>query len=553
MCSTLTGAGQTVGIFSEAPIKLFDIFGGFGASGGYIDQQNSPLFRADWPQPLPGSVEQVVLNPAILAVGSPDLYYEEVTLDVEAVLAIAPSAHVVVYVGSTPDDIYAAMADDSGLTSVSSSFADYEDANSAQSLAVLAARGVAAFIASGDDGAISDPEDMTDLPNQTVVGGSVLTTTSVGIEGTSPAQFWQYCPPSGGNPDCYYATEDIATFSGGGVMNGYAESVCPCYPESTCCHGASPPWYQAEVANVIANAGGDVSWRNFPDVAAVATNFFSMHTRDDLTTIGGPVSGTSVASPLWAGFAALVNEYAASHGVPPVGFVSPAIYEMGATRGLSQDLYTNVFHDVSDMRFNTGNLPGFESIPGYDLVTGWGTPSCAVLQQLGSDTPLAPTTFEGIHVHLVNGSDGVNDTSTVYLDVLDNSHNVMTTFLLKSLEQTGWNDLGGVHDASFFFGAGSPPIPPVDASLVGGVALRIDDVMGHPDNWDVAAIGAQLFNPLASTTACIANLQAENGCLVEFPSCTGGCDFFHMGNCATGQLPDSTPGVLQLRARSEIT
>ena len=52
--------------------------------------------------------------------------------------------------------------------------------------------------------------------------------------------------------------------------------------------------------------------------------------------------GTSCATPLWAGFTALVNQQAATNSLGPVGFLNPALYAIG--QGAN---YTNCFHDIT--------------------------------------------------------------------------------------------------------------------------------------------------------------------------------------------------------------
>ena len=47
----------------------------------------------------------------------------------------------------------------------------------------------------------------------------------------------------------------------------------------------------------------------------------------------GVIGGTSASAPLWAGFAALVNQQAAASGKPSIGFVNPAIYAIGKSSG----------------------------------------------------------------------------------------------------------------------------------------------------------------------------------------------------------------------------
>jgi len=60
----------------------------------------------------------------------------------------------------------------------------------------------------------------------------------------------------------------------------------------------------------------------------------------------------------------LANERAASKGDKPPGFINPAIYRLG----LGSD-YDFEFHDIT-----VGNN-GFPATKGYDLASGWGSPS----------------------------------------------------------------------------------------------------------------------------------------------------------------------------------
>jgi subtilase family serine protease len=133
--------------------------------------------------------------------------------------------------------------------------------------------------------------------------------------------------------------------------------------------------------------GGSARYRNFPDVAMVARDIFIVMTA--VPTNGPPVPGqqeswvgTSASSPLWAGFAALLNQQAAAQGSPPVGFLNPALYEIGQTASL----YTNCFHDITSGNntwYNTNTHTGspnlYYATNGYDLCTGWGSPAGAGL------------------------------------------------------------------------------------------------------------------------------------------------------------------------------
>jgi subtilase family serine protease len=115
--------------------------------------------------------------------------------------------------------------------------------------------------------------------------------------------------------------------------------------------------------------------RGVPDVAADA--------HDDMAFAfaapGGasallPESGTSAAAPFWAGLIALADQEAGH----PLGFVNPAIYQIA--RG---PLYHKAFHDITTgnntVVLNGVTITGYQAGPGWDPVTGWGTPDAQVL------------------------------------------------------------------------------------------------------------------------------------------------------------------------------
>lgn len=109
--------------------------------------------------------------------------------------------------------------------------------------------------------------------------------------------------------------------------------------------------------------------RNVPDVAMESdTDNYAC----DLGVCGGGWGGTSFAAPRWAGFLALVNEQAVAAGQSPVGFINPAIYAIGLSSGFAAD-----FHDIAigNNDLSGGISPAYNAVPGYDLVTGWGSPN----------------------------------------------------------------------------------------------------------------------------------------------------------------------------------
>jgi subtilase family serine protease len=90
-----------------------------------------------------------------------------------------------------------------------------------------------------------------------------------------------------------------------------------------------------------------------------------------------PEGGTSASAPFWAGLIALADQEAGH----PLGDVNPAIYQIA--RG---PLYDKAFHDVTTgnntVVVNGSTINGYQAAPGWDPVTGWGTPDAQVLVPL---------------------------------------------------------------------------------------------------------------------------------------------------------------------------
>ncbi len=125
------------------------------------------------------------------------------------------------------------------------------------------------------------------------------------------------------------------------------------------------------------------AFRGIPDVAFVA---------DPLTgvpvvvsafgeTLIIPVGGTSVGSPAWAGIVALADQAAGER----LGFLNNGIYRI-----LASGSYSKGFHDITTGDNSTtifGNngpipVPGYPAGPGWDAVTGAGTPEVSSLVSL---------------------------------------------------------------------------------------------------------------------------------------------------------------------------
>jgi uncharacterized repeat protein (TIGR01451 family) len=317
-----TGSGQSVGLLQ------FD-------SGFFQSDITAYETQAGLPN-VP--VQPVLLDGYAGSLGnSPD----EVSLDIEMVISMAPGvSKIYVFEGSSTDDILNAMAASNQVKQLSASWIYNIDATSEQIFQQFAAQGQSFFNASGDFdswvgfGFIYPP---CDDPHITIVGGTTLSTTGTNGPWASET-VWNW--------GVEYGIDGIG--SGGGISSTYA----------------IPAW-QTNI-NMTANHGSTIM-RNIPDVALTADNVYVIYGGGST----GAYGGTSCASPLWAGFMALVNQQAVANGKPTLGFINPAIYAIGATNSI----YTNCFHDIITGNNTWSASPAkFFAVPGYDLCTGLGTP-----------------------------------------------------------------------------------------------------------------------------------------------------------------------------------
>lgn len=145
-----------------------------------------------------------------------------------------------------------------------------------------------------------------------------------------------------------WASETAWVDSGGGIS-----------PDSI----AIPSWQQ--IAGVINSSNkGSTTLRNGPDVSANA-NFTFYTCADQTACLANEYGGTSFAAPMWAGYLALVNQQLAANGQGPAGFINPTIYQQNVGSA-----YATNFHDIT-----SGTSDSYSAVAGYDLVTGWGSPT----------------------------------------------------------------------------------------------------------------------------------------------------------------------------------
>ena len=377
----LTGSGQSVGLFQY--------------ESGYYQ---SDITAYETQAHLPNVPVQTVLLDGYG--GGPGRDTLEVSLDIEMAMAMAPAiSNILVFEGYVTDDILNAMAASNQVKQLSASWSYSIDATSIQIFQQFAAQGQSFFNASGDSdawvGGVSSPSDN---PYITIVGGTTLTTGSSGAWASETV--WNRGNGAG---------------SGGGISAQY-----------------SIPSWQTNI-NMTANQGS-TTMRNIPDVAMVAEDIWITCSNGSSATVGG----TSCATPLWAGFAALVNQEAASNGVSSIGFINPAIYALGA-----ESNYSTFFHDITTGNNTSSKSPNlFYAVPGYDLCTGWGTPAGQNLIDVLADTePLV--ILPAIGFGAIGGMGGPFTPTFETLTLTNHGTNTLSWTLVNTSSWLSSSSIGG--------------------------------------------------------------------------------------------------------------
>jgi len=222
----------------------------------------------------------------------------------------------------------------------------------------LGLMGVTIFVSSGDDG-VSSHEARTNANDCGYEPSYPATSPYVTAVGATNEATW--ATPGQGEVVCQSNVMKGVITSGGGFSLVYGRpewqtSAVDKYFETVRKEGKMPA------------SGYNLAGRAYPDLALAG--------RDFEVVIGGrmyKVSGTSASSPSMAGIFALVNARRAEAGLPPVGFVNPALY--------SEKLQNmdGLFNDVtSGDNKCTANVEvcckqGFYAANGWDPTTGFGS------------------------------------------------------------------------------------------------------------------------------------------------------------------------------------
>jgi uncharacterized repeat protein (TIGR01451 family) len=351
---TLDGTGQTIAVVDayDTP-TIFLALDTFDQQFGTTSAEQS-LYQ----QYGPASSFLTVLNqdgqagapPMVDPSGAGTNNWEgETELDVEWIHAVAPGVRIILVEANSQSlaDLMAAVgtaAQQPGVSVVSMSWGFTEglsvvaqdEALYDQVLTTPAGHQGVTFVASTGDYGSADPEYPAFSPNVLAVGGTSLYLNADNSYKNETA--WGY--NSAGVGGLFVGT-------GGGVSQFEAE----------------PAW-QTQVQGS--------GYRTTPDVSFIADPATGVYIADpynlDPTNPWEVVGGTSLSAPSWAGLIALVNQgrVAAGKGALDVSGLSA-----------QQALYSVSAADFTDI--SSGTNGDFNASPGYDVVTGLGSPQVTSL------------------------------------------------------------------------------------------------------------------------------------------------------------------------------
>lgn len=322
-----TGRGQEIAVITDTLPRNCDLAAFWRANGQPVDHRRIVKIRTGTKLPKP---------------------HGEESIDVEWASGIAPGATVRVYATGSLDlpdfarALDAVIADARvrpQLRQMSISFGVGEADLVRQQphdleilrrkFLKLAALGVNVFVSSGDEGArplgaipfgprrLQTQYPASD-PHVIAVGGTTLVLATDGS----------------------VISETGWTGSGGGVSK----------------HFTRPRWQ------------GDVMRRSRPGRLVPDVSIAADPRHGALVIFGGKrgtIGGTSWSAPVWAGLCAILNEARLAAGRGPAPYLNPHLYPLVGTA---------CFRDITG-----GDNNGYRAVPGFDLVTGLGTPNLGEL------------------------------------------------------------------------------------------------------------------------------------------------------------------------------
>jgi subtilase family serine protease len=296
----------------------------------------------------------------------------ETTLDVEYAHSAAPDAKIVLLETAVPETegvsgfpefmageqslINAGVGDviSQSFGATENTFPGFSTGDYSRLLALrhtyadAAEHGVSVLAAAGDSGATDGEPTGKDLypykaadwpssdPLVTAVGGTQLYLNNSGTR-LQPDMVWN---------DGYGA-------GGGGLSAIFAR-----------------PGYQSAVRSVVGEH------RGYPDISmsAAVNGSAWVYSSFDPTQVGWSlVGGTSEATPIFSGIVALADQVAGHR----LGNINAALYALGAQSVRKGSGSSTGIVDVTSGDNSFGGVTGYQTGPGFDLATGWGTVDAA--------------------------------------------------------------------------------------------------------------------------------------------------------------------------------
>jgi hypothetical protein len=277
----------------------------------------------------------------------------EQSLDVEWAHAIAPGAKILLVEANSGSlgDLLAAVdyaRHQPGVSTVSMSWGSSEFANETAYDNIFTTpaghNGVTFVAASGDDGGLFGPDWPAVSTNVLSVGGTTLSTQANGS----------------------YASETGWFNSGGGISAFEPE-----------------PTYQFSAQTTGARTTPDVAYNADPNTGFAVYDSTGFQGQSGWIQVGG----TSAGAPQWAGLVALANQSLSKGTLDGASQTLPDLYSLASTPSAS-----SFFHGVT-----TGNNFYYAATPGYNAVTGLGSPIASAIVQAAAGSSGVVASAPAVH------------------------------------------------------------------------------------------------------------------------------------------------------------
>jgi subtilase family serine protease len=456
----------------------------------------------------------------------------EESLDVQWAHSIAPQANIILYESNTnnDDDMDAAVATaaaNPAVSVVSMSWGEGEFQGEQTEdpfvLTPTTRTGGVTFLAAAGDGGSPAIYPATS-PDVVSVGGTSL---FIQTDGT-------------------YTSESVWNNNNGNATGGGVSSL------------ESQPAYQ--VGNVN---GASTTNRAVPDVSMDADPDTGVYVLDSYSGGWFQVGGTSLSTPLWAGLVAIANQGRALNGETSLNGLTqtlPTLY----------NLPSSDFNDIT-----VGNNGTYSATPGYDLVTGRGTPIANLLvpDLANSNINWSPT-VSGPTAASTNQNTPLTLSGSNAITLTDQIAGTNTDSLTLSVND-GTLTLGSTSNLTFTSGANGSASMTVSGAIgdlesaVSGLTYTPNTNYSGPDSLSVlladpaanvsasASVALTINAPSVppSITAPATGSLNENGSLIFS---TGNGNAVSVTDSGAGSNPDSLTlsvahGTLALASTSGLT